>query len=174
MLQLKIFSQDVINIVPNLYCYLNCIPSFKYREVSTKMAHGFSPSRKGLTTEVLWKSCQPLNGRFKWLYDLSVPRPAWIAVSYIANIYPLVYNNIYILPCRKTCLSKSKGRPKPPVQEETYRKLYRSLGSEFFLSLHFLFRFFASHNEIFFSLVQKLEFDWTYKIKETGKNKEVT
>ena len=46
----------------------------------------------------------------------------------IADIYPLVYNNIHLLPCRKTCLSKSKGRPKPPVREETYRKLYRSLG----------------------------------------------
>ena len=26
---------------------------------------------------------------------------------------------------RRTCLSKSKGRPKPPVKPDTYQKLYR-------------------------------------------------
>ena len=26
---------------------------------------------------------------------------------------------------RRTCLSKSKGRPKPPVKADTYQKLYR-------------------------------------------------
>jgi len=46
---------------------------------------------------------------------------------------------------RKTCLSKSKGRPKPPVEPETYRKLHR---------------FFVTHNQIFFSLIQKHDFDW--------------
>lgn len=52
---------------------------------------------------------------------------------------------------RKTCLSKSKGRPKPPVDPETYRKLYR---------------FFLSHNQIFFSLIQRYDFDWAEKREE--------
>jgi len=51
---------------------------------------------------------------------------------------------------RRTCLSKSKGRPKPPVEPETYQKLYR---------------FFERHNQIFFSLINKFDFDWTYKPK---------
>jgi len=49
---------------------------------------------------------------------------------------------------RRTCLSKSKGRPKPPVEESTYDKLYR---------------FFERHNQIFFSLINKFDFDWTNK-----------
>jgi len=51
---------------------------------------------------------------------------------------------------RRTCLSKSKGRPKPPVEAETYQKLYR---------------FFERHNQIFFSLINKFDFDWSYKPK---------
>merc|ERR1711962_187934 len=51
---------------------------------------------------------------------------------------------------RRTCLSKSKGRPKPPVQAETYEKLYR---------------FFERHNQIFFGLINNFGFDWTYKPK---------
>jgi len=51
---------------------------------------------------------------------------------------------------RRTCLSKSKGRPKPPVKPDTYEKLYR---------------FFERHNQIFFSLINRFDFDWTYKPK---------
>ena len=61
----------------------------------------------------------------------------------IADIYPLVYNNIYLLPCRKTCLSKSKGRPKPPVREETYRKLYRSLGVAIYIIFLYMVQVFC-------------------------------
>jgi len=45
---------------------------------------------------------------------------------------------------RKKCLNKSKGRPKPKVKEETYNLLKK---------------FYAQHNEIFYSLVNQ-DFAW--------------
>ena len=48
----------------------------------------------------------------------------------------------HIFCCRRTCLSKSKGRPKPPVQAETYEKLYRW----FSISHQILHRWFVSWN----------------------------
>jgi len=46
---------------------------------------------------------------------------------------------------RKKCLNKSKGRPKAKVEESTYRQLTK---------------FYAPHNEIFFSLVKRSDFNW--------------
>jgi hypothetical protein len=52
------------------------------------------------------------------------------------------------------------------VRTETYQKLYRSEGCFANLTLiNLINRFFASHNQIFFSLVQKYDFDWELKIK---------
>jgi len=46
---------------------------------------------------------------------------------------------------RKKCLNKSKGRPKAKVDENTYRQLTK---------------FYASHNEIFYGLVKRFDFNW--------------
>ena len=116
---------------------------------------------------------------------------------------------LFNLYYRRTCLSKSKGRPKPPVEAETYQKLYRwvlpwhfksrtsdlpinmkalavywerlleiemslKIPPNYYLllisfedkSCYFLLsRFFERHNQIFFSLINKFDFDWTYKPK---------
>ena len=141
----------------------------------------------------------------------------------------MILATMMMMKYRRTCLSKSKGRPKPPVEAETYQKLYRwilwsnlaqmvrlvkfgtdgsfgeianlfgeidsSLWTTFWSieitlstfpvislienfnkstsfvkilinpSLFFFSRFFERHNQIFFSLINKFDFDWTYKPK---------
>jgi len=46
---------------------------------------------------------------------------------------------------RKKCLNKSKGRPKAPVEDHTYKQLTK---------------FYAPHNEIFYGLVKRYDFGW--------------
>jgi len=46
---------------------------------------------------------------------------------------------------RKKCLNKSKGRPKAKVEESTYKQLTK---------------FYAPHNEIFYGLVKRYDFNW--------------
>merc|ERR1712168_1705003 len=46
---------------------------------------------------------------------------------------------------RKKCLNKSKGRPKAKVEDNTYRQLTK---------------FYAPHNEIFYGLVKRYDFNW--------------
>merc|ERR1712243_305089 len=46
---------------------------------------------------------------------------------------------------RKKCLNKSKGRPKAKVEESTYKQLTK---------------LYAPHNEIFYGLVKRYDFNW--------------
>lgn len=46
---------------------------------------------------------------------------------------------------RKKCLNKSKGRPKAPVEDNTYKQLTK---------------FYSTHNEIFYGLVKRFDFNW--------------